>query len=99
MVARLFMLLIRFYQRAISPLLGPKCRFHPTCSHYGYECLRLHGALKGSYLTARRILRCHPFHPGGYDPPPLPVLGGGLGTPPRATAPQPIPDSRPKTPD
>ena len=73
MVARLFMLLIRFYQRAISPLLGPKCRFHPTCSHYGYECLRLHGALKGSYLTARRILRCHPFHPGGYDPPPLPA--------------------------
>jgi len=67
------MLLIRFYQRAISPMLGPKCRFHPTCSHYGYECLRLHGALKGSYLTARRILRCHPFHPGGYDPPPLPA--------------------------
>lgn len=73
MVARLFMQLIRLYQRFISPLLGPKCRFHPTCSHYGYECLRLHGALKGSYLTARRILRCHPFHPGGYDPPPLPA--------------------------
>lgn len=71
------MALIRFYQRFISPLLGPKCRFHPTCSHYGYECLRLHGALKGSYLTARRILRCHPFHPGGYDPPPpAPQLAG-----------------------
>jgi putative membrane protein insertion efficiency factor len=72
-LARLFMALIRGYQRFISPLLGPKCRFYPSCSHYGYECLRLHGAFKGSYLTARRILRCHPFHPGGYDPPPLPA--------------------------
>lgn len=75
------MALIRVYQRFISPLLGPKCRFHPTCSHYGYECLRLHGALKGSYLTARRILRCHPFHPGGYDPPPPGPLGPGASRP------------------
>lgn len=88
MVARLLMLLIRAYQRAISPLLGPQCRFHPTCSRYGYECLRLHGALRGSYLTLRRILRCHPFNPGGYDPPPLPA-----GMPPGPSAsPQGAPD-------
>lgn len=86
MVARVFMAVIRFYQRFISPLLGPKCRFHPTCSHYGYECLRLHGAFKGSYLTARRILRCHPFHPGGYDPPPLPA---GYSDPDAAGPPNP----------
>jgi hypothetical protein len=86
-MARLFMVLIRAYQRFVSPLLGPKCRFHPTCSHYGYECLRLHGALKGSYLTARRILRCHPFHPGGYDPPPLPAGHPGPDAPPPPEAP------------
>lgn len=86
-MARLFMVLIRAYQRFVSPLLGPKCRFHPTCSHYGYECLRLHGALKGSYLTARRILRCHPFHPGGYDPPPLPARHPGPDAPPPPEAP------------
>ena len=73
MVARVLMQLIRWYQRFISPLFGPVCRFEPSCSRYGHECLRLHGAAKGSYLTARRILRCHPFHPGGYDPPPLPA--------------------------
>lgn len=73
MVARLLMQLIRLYQRFVSPLFGPVCRFQPTCSHYGYDCLRLHGAARGSYLTVRRILRCHPFHPGGYDPPPLPA--------------------------
>jgi uncharacterized protein len=73
MVASGLMQLIRWYQRFISPLLGPVCRFEPSCSRYGHECLRLHGAAKGSYLAARRILRCHPFHPGGYDPPPLPA--------------------------
>jgi putative membrane protein insertion efficiency factor len=72
MLARLLMLLIRLYQRLISPLLGPVCRFEPSCSRYTHECLRLHGAAKGSYLGFRRIIRCHPFHPGGYDPPPLP---------------------------
>ena len=64
--------LIRAYQKLISPLLGPSCRFHPSCSRYTAECLELHGALKGSYLGIRRLLRCHPFHPGGHDPPPLP---------------------------
>ena len=79
MLARLLMQLIRLYQRFVSPILGPVCRFQPTCSHYGYDCLRLHGAVKGSYLTLRRILRCHPFHPGGYDPPPLPAGHPGTG--------------------
>jgi len=62
--------LIRIYQYCISPLLGPRCRFYPTCSCYADEALQLHGALRGSYLAARRILRCHPWHSGGYDPVP-----------------------------
>ena len=71
-MARLLIALIRVYQRLISPFLGPACRFYPSCSEYGAECLRLHGAIYGSWLTVRRIARCHPFHPGGYDPPPPP---------------------------
>lgn len=62
--------LIRLYQYLISPLLGPSCRFYPSCSHYAREALLKHGFFKGTYLAARRILRCHPFHPGGYDPVP-----------------------------
>jgi hypothetical protein len=62
--------LIRLYQYLISPLLGPTCRFYPSCSHYAREALLKHGFFKGTYLAARRILRCHPFHPGGYDPVP-----------------------------
>lgn len=69
-VVQVLLLVIRAYQLLISPLLGPSCRFHPSCSRYTAECLKLHGPLRGSYLGARRILRCHPFHPGGYDPPP-----------------------------
>jgi putative membrane protein insertion efficiency factor len=71
-VARALIVLIRVYQLLISPWFGPVCRFHPSCSRYTSECLRLHGSLRGSYLGLRRILRCHPFNPGGYDPPPLP---------------------------
>ena len=72
LVARGLIALIRGYQLLISPWFGPVCRFHPTCSRYTAECLRLHGPLRGCFLGLRRILRCHPFHPGGYDPPPLP---------------------------
>ncbi|RLC90865.1 MAG: membrane protein insertion efficiency factor YidD [Chloroflexi bacterium] len=62
--------LIRFYQRAISPLLPPSCRFTPTCSQYSYESLSRYGLFKGGWLAIKRISRCHPFHPGGYDPVP-----------------------------
>jgi hypothetical protein len=67
---RLALLLIRFYQRAISPLLPSTCRFEPSCSHYGYEAIETHGFLRGGYMAMRRILRCNPFHPGGFDPVP-----------------------------
>ncbi|BBU99460.1 hypothetical protein OOC_01932 [Providencia rettgeri Dmel1] len=63
-------MLIRGYQLAISPLLGPRCRFNPTCSNYGIEALRRFGMLKGSWLTAKRVLKCHPLHAGGDDPVP-----------------------------
>jgi len=67
---RLLAGLIRGYQTVLSPLLPPSCRFHPSCSQYALEALTRHGALKGSWLAARRLARCHPFHPGGYDPVP-----------------------------
>ena len=63
----LFMGLIRIYQRTISPLLGPVCRYYPSCSHYGYEAMSVHGAAKGTILTAWRILRCNPWSSGGID--------------------------------
>ncbi|WP_210467825.1 membrane protein insertion efficiency factor YidD [Sporosarcina sp. 6E9] len=62
--------IIKIYQKAISPLMPPSCRFHPTCSNYGLEAIETHGALKGSWLAIRRISKCHPFHEGGYDPVP-----------------------------
>jgi uncharacterized protein len=64
--------LIRLYQYGVSPLLGSNCRFYPSCSCYAHEALNVHGVLRGSWLSARRILRCHPWHPGGYDPVPSP---------------------------
>ncbi|MDR0565353.1 MAG: membrane protein insertion efficiency factor YidD [Azoarcus sp.] len=63
-------ILIRGYQYAISPLLGPRCRFTPSCSHYALEALEVHGILKGAWLAVRRVARCHPWHPGGADPVP-----------------------------
>ncbi len=62
--------LIRFYQRFLSPLKPPTCRFYPSCSHYALEAVSKHGVIRGSYLSIRRIIKCHPFHPGGYDPVP-----------------------------
>lgn len=62
--------LIRGYQIFISPILGPKCRFHPTCSTYAIEAIHLHGFVKGSWFAGKRVLKCHPLHPGGEDPVP-----------------------------
>lgn len=62
--------LLRAYQYLLSPMLGRSCRFFPSCSEYAIEALDRHGAVKGSYLAVRRVLRCHPWHPGGFDPVP-----------------------------
>jgi putative membrane protein insertion efficiency factor len=70
MIARLLVLPIRAYQLLISPLLGPRCRFYPSCSAYAITALTRHGALRGSYLALRRLGRCHPWNPGGLDPVP-----------------------------
>ena len=67
-MAKILILSVRFYQLFISPMFGPKCRFYPTCSAYAIEALQKKGALKGSWLTIKRLAKCHPFHPGGYDP-------------------------------
>lgn len=67
-VKSIFIALIRGYQLYLSPLFAPACRFSPTCSQYAIEALVHHGTVRGLYLATRRILRCHPFHPGGYDP-------------------------------
>ena len=67
---KLFLFLIRFYRRRISPLRPPCCRYIPTCSEYALQAIEKYGALKGSWLALRRLLRCHPFHEGGYDPVP-----------------------------
>jgi putative membrane protein insertion efficiency factor len=64
---------LRLYQRLISPLLGPRCRFAPSCSQYAVQALQSHGALRGSWLAVRRVGRCHPWNPGGHDPVPPPT--------------------------
>ncbi|MBF4695438.1 membrane protein insertion efficiency factor YidD [Fusibacter ferrireducens] len=60
--------IIKLYQKYISPLLGSNCRFLPTCSQYSLEAIEKYGAIKGGFLSVKRISKCHPFHPGGYDP-------------------------------
>ena len=73
--------LIRVYQWTISPLLGARCRFEPSCSRYACTCIERHGFLRGGWLSAKRLSRCHPFHPGGYDPAPaLPSMGSVSST-------------------
>jgi uncharacterized protein len=74
------MLLLTGYRLLVSPLLGPRCRFYPSCSAYALEAVQVHGALRGSWLAVRRLSRCHPFHAGGLDP-----------VPPRAARPAPDP--------
>lgn len=75
---RLPYLLILIYRRALSPLLPRSCRFSPSCSAYAAEALRTHGTLRGGWLAARRLLRCHPWHPGGHDPVPPPAAAFAL---------------------
>jgi uncharacterized protein len=70
MLSRGLIALIRLYQLILSPWLGRVCRFEPSCSRYAVACLETHGAGRGSLLSVRRLCKCHPFHPGGYDPPP-----------------------------
>ena len=69
-MSRLLSLCIRFYQIFISPLKPPTCRFYPTCSAYAIEAIQKKGPVKGTWLAIKRIAKCHPFHPGGYDPVP-----------------------------
>ncbi|HEY7774198.1 MAG TPA: membrane protein insertion efficiency factor YidD [Marinagarivorans sp.] len=69
----LLLVLVKGYRYCISPFLGQNCRFYPSCSAYAEEALTHHGLIKGSWLSAKRICRCHPWHPGGYDPVPEPL--------------------------
>ena len=71
-------LVIRIYQWTVSPLLGPCCRFYPSCSQYALEAMVRFGVLRGSVLTVARLARCHPWHPGGFDP--VPAAGRGTHT-------------------
>jgi hypothetical protein len=72
---------IRLYRTAISPIRPAVCRYSPSCSAYAVEAIEVHGALRGSWLALRRLLRCHPFHAGGHDPVPLPVGSAESPTP------------------
>ena len=77
MLRRLLVAVIRFYQRVISPGLPHHCRFYPTCSEYAVQAITLHGPVKGGWLATKRILRCGPWNPGGYDPVPPPQAKRG----------------------
>ena len=77
---------IRAYQLTLRPIIGCNCRFYPHCSEYGLEAVAEHGALKGAWLTGRRILRCNPWHPGGFDPVPTRTLFACTPVQPRDTS-------------
>ncbi|MFO0593243.1 MAG: membrane protein insertion efficiency factor YidD [Polyangiaceae bacterium] len=99
MLAAVLIALVRVYQLTLSKLIlytmGPVCRFQPSCSHYAVACLRDHGALRGSLLSAKRLCKCHPFHPGGYDPPPPAPLKKGAAKNPGMVASPSSPSSSP----
>ena len=84
MLSRLLIACVRAYQVVLSPHIGPCCRFEPSCSHYGIEALRHHGPWRGLWLTGRRLLRCRPFGPCGFDPVPPPPA---IHHPPPTTSP------------
>lgn len=88
--ARLLLALLAGYRRYVSPLLGPRCRFAPSCSAYALEAVEVHGAARGSWLAVRRVARCHPFHPGGHDP--VPTGRRSSATIVRTAPPAPRPD-------
>ena len=92
-MTRLLLLLVRGYQVAISPLLGQRCRFYPSCSAYAVQALQSEGALRGSWLAVRRLGRCHPWNPGGVDHVPT---GGGRPAP-SPTEPDPGPHDHPSS--
>lgn len=75
---RLLVVLLRAYQLLLSPMLGQRCRFYPSCSHYAIEAINVHGAARGAWLSARRLGKCHPWHAGGLDPVP-PKAGSDAG--------------------
>jgi putative membrane protein insertion efficiency factor len=74
---RLLVWLLRGYQLVVSPMLGPSCRFYPSCSNYAIEAVQVHGAVRGGWLTLRRVCRCHPWNAGGNDPVPPPTTACG----------------------
>jgi putative membrane protein insertion efficiency factor len=75
MIALLLQALLSVYRIVLRPVLGNRCRFYPSCSDYARDAIAAHGALKGAWLAAKRLARCHPFHPGGVDPVPAPIHG------------------------
>lgn len=100
MISSLLIALIRVYQLTLSRLIlaafGPVCRFEPSCSRYAVACLEGHGALRGSLLSVKRLCKCHPLHPGGYDPPPPPRETKGSADPTRARAERAAPHDDPR---
>ncbi|MGB0955330.1 MAG: membrane protein insertion efficiency factor YidD [Panacagrimonas sp.] len=86
-LGRFLIWLIRGYQRLISPLLAPRCRFYPSCSRYGIQAIQRFGPIGGSWLTFRRLIRCHPLNPGGFDPVPECQAEHGANTKPNVNTP------------